>query len=224
MNYIKPRQLRVLVNHAEPLLALGLAAALRQQADFDVLTQDEEGAHWDEERVDVTIADYLAGLALANESRRVHVARKILVMTTFDREQDIRTALEAGIYGYLLSGCSPEELITGVRTLGFGARYLCLAVAQRMADSLTREALTSRESEVLHLVASGHCNKYIATQLQIAVGTVKAHVKAIMNKLDASCRTEAVSIAAQRGLVDNLSLSHVTGGFASQAVPATVYN
>jgi DNA-binding NarL/FixJ family response regulator len=130
-------------------------------------------------------------------------AARVLVMTTHDREHDIRRALEAGVHGYLLLGCPIQELIAGVRALARGSRYFCLAVAQRMAESLTREALTPREADVLRLLVRGQCNKSIARQLEIAVGTVKAHVKAIMGKLDASSRTEAASVAARRGLIDD---------------------
>ena len=91
--------------------------------------------------------------------------------------------------------------------LGRGLRYLGLEVSQRMADSLTRETLTARESEVLRLLAAGLCNKSIASRLLIGVGTVKAHVRGIMGKLGASSRTQVVTIAAQRGLVDEPPLS-----------------
>jgi DNA-binding NarL/FixJ family response regulator len=113
----------------------------------------------------------------------------------------VRGALEQGVHGYLPLDRGIDEFVHGVRTVARGSRYLAPSTAQCMADSLTREALTAREAEVLDLLACGECNKSIARQLDIAVGTVKAHVKAIMGKLDASSRTQAVSVAAQRGLV-----------------------
>jgi DNA-binding NarL/FixJ family response regulator len=195
-------RLDILVMHAEPLVAVGLAAALRQQVGFGVHVDgvDDIGIG-----IDVVITDYQSGLKLArsglNRPAPLKGAR-VLVMTTNDREHDVRLALEAGVHGYLLLGCAIDELAASVRTLGAGSRYLCMAVAQRMADSLTRESLTAREAEVLHLLVRGHCNKMIGRQLEIAVGTVKAHVKAIMGKLGASSRTQAASIAAQRGLGD----------------------
>lgn len=198
--------LDILVMHAEPLIAVGLAAALRQQPGFEVHLHGVDDV--DDMDFDVVVVDYLDGLQLAAINGRRSSAlkgAKVLVMTTHDREHEVRLALEAGVHGYLLSGCSIQELVAGVRALGTGARYLCLAVAQRMAESLTREALTPREAEVLRLLVRGQCNKSIACQLKIAVGTVKAHVKAIMGKLDASSRTEAASVATQRGLIDEHS-------------------
>jgi DNA-binding NarL/FixJ family response regulator len=193
----------VLVMHAEPLIAVGLAAALRQVSGFSVHAQG--GDALSAGAVDVIVADYEAGMQLAsapgNRATGLKNAR-VLVMTTHDREHEVRQALEAGVHGYLLLGCPIQELIAGVTALGRGSRYLCLAVAQRMAESLTREALTPREADVLRLLVRGQCNKSIAKQLDIAVGTVKAHVKAIMGKLDASSRTQAASVAAQRGLID----------------------
>ncbi len=223
MNYVDSRKLRVLVNHTDPVLALGLAAALRQQPDFDVLMQGADTMSWRGAQADVVITDYGDGLALAADSVHAHAMPRVLVMTVFDREHDVRVALEAGVHGYLLLGCSVDELVTGVRSLGHRSRYLCLAVAQRMADSLTREVLTVREAEVLTWIASGQCNKSIASRLDITVGTVKTHVRAIMSKLDAGSRTEAANIATQRGLVDSpLRLSsapHLT----QHPVPATFY-
>jgi DNA-binding NarL/FixJ family response regulator len=205
MNFNDHDPVSVLVMHAEPLIAVGLAAALRQCPGFSV--QIHAGDAAPAEAVDVIVADYQDGVQLASApgKRAPNLkAARVLVMTTHDREHEVRLALEAGVHGYLLLGCPIQELIAGVNALGRGSRYLCLAVAQRMAESLTREALTPREADVLRLLVRGQCNKSIAKQLDIAVGTVKAHVKAIMGKLDASSRTQAASVAAQRGLIDDL--------------------
>jgi DNA-binding NarL/FixJ family response regulator len=195
----------VLVMHADPLIAIGLAAALRQRLEFTVLVHKGDDAP--AKGIDVVVTDYQDGVELVSApSKRLPSlkAARVLVMTTHNREYEVRLALEAGVHGYLLLGCPIQELIAGVNALGRGSRYLCLAVAQRMAESLTREALTQREGDVLRLLVRGQCNKSIAKQLDIAVGTVKAHVKAIMGKLDASSRTQAASVAAQRGLIDDL--------------------
>lgn len=195
---------RVLVLHAEAIVGFGLAAALGTQTGIKV----QLGALPDSSPAlggfDVIVCDYDTGLGLARGAKQnssQHSAARLLLMTAQDREQSVRLALECGVHGYMLLGCPVDEIVTGVRTLASGQRFLSLAVAQRMADSMTRETLTIRESEVLELLACGNCNKSIAREMQIAVGTVKAHVKAIMSKLDASSRTQAVSIAARRGLV-----------------------
>lgn len=204
MNLSDHHRPRVLVMHAEPLVAVGLAAALRQFPGFVVLVSGNNDVP--AEAIDVVVADYQDGVQLASSpgTRAPGLkAARVLVMTACDREHEVRLALEAGVHGYLLLGCPIPELIAGVSALGRGSRYLCLAVAQRMAESLTREALTPREADVLRLLVLGQCNKSIAKQLEIAVGTVKAHVRAIMGKLDASSRTQAASVAAQRGLIDD---------------------
>ena len=206
MNFKDHDPIRVLVMHAEPLIAVGLAAALRQFPGFTVQAHGDDGPS--AEAIDVIVTDYRDGVRIASATglRAPGLkAARVLVMTTQDREHKVRLALEAGVHGYLLLGCPIQELIAGVSALGRGSRYLCLAVAQRMAESLTREALTPREADVLRVLARGQCNKSIAKQLDIAVGTVKVHVKAIMGKLNASSRTQAASVAAQRGLIDGLA-------------------
>jgi DNA-binding NarL/FixJ family response regulator len=123
------------------------------------------------------------------------------VMASQHREHAVRQALEAGVQGYLLQGCPVEEFIQGVRRVALGDYFLSRAVAQQMTLNSTRDALTGRESEVLGLIGRGYCNKSIGRELGIALGTVKTHVKAILSKLDAASRTQAVSRAVQRGLI-----------------------
>jgi DNA-binding NarL/FixJ family response regulator len=200
-------RVQVLVMYAEPLVGYGLAAALRSCDQLEVQLSGTESADGHAARYDVVVCDYDTALSLAGAGRghaqpQAWSDAKLLVMTAQDREQAIRQAMERGVHGYMLLGCGIDEFVQGVKTLATGRRFLSMAVAQRMADSLTREALTAREAEVLGLLACGQCNKSIARELAIAVGTVKAHVKAIMGKLDASSRTQAVSVAAQRGLVE----------------------
>jgi two-component system NarL family response regulator len=209
MNAFAVRRSIVLVMHADPLLRAGLVAALRQHSGFDVLVDGVDAVRADGPAIDVVIADYANAIRLADSALRVmdgplSVAR-ILALTTHDREVEIRRAFEAGVHGYLLLGGPLCELLEGVEAVASGVRFLCRAVAQRMADSLTHATLTSRETEVLQLMASGESNKGIARKLQIEVGTVKSHMSAIMTKLGASSRTQAAGIAATRGLVEERS-------------------
>ena len=202
MNDIGAPRTRVLVSCQEPLLAMGLAAALRDQQAFDVLKAGNDA------EADVVVTDYEGGLSLAREALQSARRCRILIMTMRDREHDVRAAMEAGVHGYLLMGCSIEELAMGVKTLGRGARYLSLEVAQTVADSLSRESLTARETDVLRLLALGQCNKTIARELDITVGTVKGHARAIFSKLNAASRTEAAGIAIRRGLIDEPRREH----------------
>ncbi len=205
MEYLDPLpRVRVLVLHKESIVAHGLRATLGAQPELDV--QQGAGSESNGQGFDVVVCDYDTGLALASPGRaRTGIAAnevsRVLVLTAHASEQSVRQALERGVQGYVLLDSPIDEVVRGVRAVSLGQRYMSHAVAQRMADSLTHETMTTRESEVLYLLAAGQCNKSIARQLQIAVGTVKAHVKSIMGKLDANSRTQAVSIAALRGLV-----------------------
>jgi DNA-binding NarL/FixJ family response regulator len=207
MSIHTPRRSNVLVMHPDPILSAGLVAALRQHASFGIFVHGVDHPGADTSSFDVVIADYQTAMQLADagfrRSHALHGETKILAVTTNDREADIRRAIEAGVRGYLLVGGPLAELIDGVTSVANGLRYMSLSVAQRMADSLTRAALTSREIEVLQLVATGQPNKAIARQLSIELGTVKSHVSAIMTKLGATSRTHAARIAALRGLVEH---------------------
>jgi DNA-binding NarL/FixJ family response regulator len=195
---LDPPRIRVAVQYADPLVAIGLSTVLSQQQDIDLVGQPRGAV------ADIVIADYRHGLSLAHEARRqgrsVRGAR-VLVIATQDREHDVRNALEAGVEGYLELGCAVQDFVHGVRQLARGARYLSVAAAARIAESMAHSVLTQREQQVLVLVARGKSNKAIALVLDISIGTVKAHMKGVMGKLGAVTRTEAASIAGARGMV-----------------------
>lgn len=194
--------LRALARHNAPLLATGINAALSAAPGIEVVTVSDNSSFPD---ADVVICDYDSGMAWAHHQRlRPSTARHapgVVVITWRESEADVRTALQSGVGGYLLGNCGPTELVEAVRAVGRGSPYLCEAAATLVAKSLTRAPLTMRESEILRLIASGMSNKWIAWELNIALGTVKAHAKAIMDKLGARSRTQATVIAAQRGLL-----------------------
>ena len=183
--------IRVLIRHIDPLIAAGAAAALADEPGLVVVDAAPEA--------DVLVADYDGALAwLADTpSRRTGV----LVLSWLDGEAEIRHALQRGARGYLLGGCSLAELVAAVHHVGNGRRHLCAGAAQRLAQSVLRTPLTPREAEVLRLMAIGLPNKRIASRLAIALGTVKAHIQAILAKLEARSRTEATAIAERRGLL-----------------------
>jgi DNA-binding NarL/FixJ family response regulator len=207
MNFQSLRRFNLLVMHPDPILCAGLVAALRQHATFEVFVHGVDHLGVDGPHVDVVIADYANAMQLTDIGVRrqlgVQGDARVLALTPNDREADIRRAIESGVYGYLLVGGPLDELMAGVKAVANGLRYMSVSVAQRMADSLTRASLTSREVEVLRLVATGQPNKSIARELSIELGTVKSHVSAIMTKLGASSRTQAARIAAARGLVED---------------------
>lgn len=207
MNYQTLRRSNVLVMQPDPILSAGLVAALRQQPTFEVFVHGVDNLGPEGPRVDVVIADYVNAMRLTQpEARAAHGPlgnAKILAFTPNDREADVRRAIEAGVHGYLLFGGPLNELVDGVTAVSSGLRYMSLSVAQRIADSLTRATLTSREIDVLSLAATGHPNKVIARELGIELGTVKSHMSTILAKLGARSRTQAARIAAARGLLEN---------------------
>ena len=200
------RPLRAMTRHDDPLLAAGIRAALQAEPGIEIVVPCNDAPVAD---VDVLICDYDSGMeSLRQQHLRASVTPRapgVVVITWCDSEADVRAALQAGIGGYLLGNCSLNQLVEAVRCVDRGMPYLCELAAARVAKSLTRTPLTLRESEILQLMASGLPNKRIALQLCIALGTVKAHAKAIMDKLGANSRTEATVIAAQRGLLANKS-------------------
>ncbi|MES2532940.1 MAG: response regulator transcription factor [Pseudomonadota bacterium] len=201
-------RISIAVAHKDPLVHAGLAASLASVQDFEVRTPtgDPMPAPWERPAIDVLVADYETALACFGTDRptpdRPQAGRpKVMVISHRDTESEIRHALNLGVHGYLLLGCAIDEMIEGVRALHRGQRHLDPHAAQRVVEGLNRKELTSREGDVLRLIAVGHVNKTIATELDISVGTVKAHVKAILAKFGARTRTEAASIAQRRGLL-----------------------
>jgi DNA-binding NarL/FixJ family response regulator len=196
--------IRVLVLHPEAIVSFGLVAALAAHADLQVSAgQPIEGPQRHAE-ADVIVCEHDIGLGLAKAAdRRLAAGQRprLLIVGAPHLQQGVHLALAAGVHGCMLQGCPVEELVQGVRSVALGQRFMSAAVAQNLSICLNRAVLTGRESEVLVLLGRGYCNKSIGRELGIALGTVKTHVKAIFFKLDARSRTQAVSVALQRGLV-----------------------
>jgi len=214
----RPRPVRVLVSEMTPLISSGIAAALKSGTSFEVrsgrLDELLEGHSDGLDSIDVVVIDWQAGLRLAAERSRPDARARVKAVRIFAinqacGERDIRRALEAGVHGYATLSLGLEEFQDGVRSVAHGLRYVCPRSAQRLANSMTHEQLTPREAEVLAQLSHGSCNKVIASELAMALGTVKAHVKSLMAKLDAKTRTQVVSVAISRGLLD------ATSGFDS---------
>jgi len=195
--------INVLVWLAEPLLRAGVRATLGSAPLLRVMDNPEP---WDA-GPHVVITDWASALLIAQRGNSAGIPSalphsRILVISSQAREHAVASALRTGVHGVILSRCTADELVAAIQVLAQGSSYVCPEIAQRLAANCTRDDLTAREEEVLKLLARGQCNKTIARQLGIAVGTVKTHVKGIMSKLEASSRTEAASIAAEKGIVD----------------------
>jgi two-component system, NarL family, response regulator len=201
--------LRVLIADDHTALRLGLASIVATMGQAVLVGEAENGE--DAVRLclalqpDVMTLDLrmpkLDGLRVVERVLAEAPQARILVMTMYDHEEDIFGSIRAGAKGYILKSAPRAEIVTALRKVGSGERYLPEYVATTLATRLSAPALTTREQEVLELMRLGISNKEIGRQLGVAEGTVKAHVREVLGKLGAISRTEAVNLAMQRGLL-----------------------
>ncbi|WP_166455258.1 response regulator transcription factor [Duganella alba] len=197
----------VYVTHTDPLLVAGIVATFSQNEEILVLQPPISRECL--RHAKIVVADYRNGLALHQLTKTDFGGHgpAVLIISYARGGSKVRAALEAGVHGYILQDCTPQELIHSVRQLARGLRYVAPAVAAEMVTSLSQSTLTTRELDTLHLLAQGYSNKTIATRLNIALNTAKVHVKALMLKLDSTTRTQAVVTAIHRGLITENSSS-----------------
>jgi len=201
------KPIRIFLADDHPSLRAGLAAILDNQPDLKVVAEAGSGNEVmsSKEAADVFIMDLRMPDGDGVQTIKSLVARdpatKVLVLTTYDNEEDIFQALEAGARGYLLKDTTKEGLIAAVRQVHQGERYLPQNIASRLADRLIRPNLTPRELDVLRLVSRGRTNKEMASAMFISEETVKSHMKSLFQKLGVHDRAEAVSVSLQRGLI-----------------------
>jgi two-component system, NarL family, response regulator len=201
--------IRVLCVDDHPLIRKGIASILANEADIRLVAEAEDGEAAIEAfrkyRPDVTLMDLrlprLDGIAATRRIREEFPDARIIALTSYEGDQDIYRALSAGVRGYLLKETVHAEVLRAIRTVHAGKRLLPADVADRLTEHFSEIALTPRETEVLGLVAHGLGNREIADRLGTATGTVKMHVQNILEKLSASDRTQAVTIAIQRGIL-----------------------
>ncbi|MBE2215249.1 MAG: response regulator transcription factor [Opitutaceae bacterium] len=203
-------KIRILVADDHFIVRSGLAAVIDCEPDMAVVAQAADGAqaveYFERHRPDVALLDLRMPVLGGNEAietiRRSHPDARILVLTAYSGDEDIHRALEAGAMGYVLKSSTGEGLIPAIRAVAAGERWIPRDVASRLAMRKTYEPLSTREIEVLRLIARGRANKEIARELSISENTVKDHMKNILSKLHVSARTEAVTAAAQRGIIE----------------------
>lgn len=201
--------IRVLLADDHPPLREGLASILSSQPDIEIVAEAGTGSEAlalsAKVAVDVFVLDLRMpggdGLQTIAELIKRDPASRILVLTTYDNEEDIFNALEAGAKGYLLKDTNRAEIIDAVRRIHAGERYLTPLIANRLADRLVRPGLTPRELDVLRFLSRGKSNKEMAAAMMISEETVKTRMKSLFQKLDVHDRTEAVAVALQRGLL-----------------------
>jgi two-component system, NarL family, response regulator len=201
--------IRVLIADDHAIFRQGLATIINRDLDMQVIAQAENGeqaiALFEEHQPDVTLMDLrmpeVEGVAAISAICAIAKSARIIVLTTYDSDEDIYRGLQAGAKGYLLKETEPDELLNAIRTVHRGQQYIPPDVGAKLVQRMGNPELSERELAVLRSLAQGMSNADIAAALSIGEGTVKSHVNRILNKLDVSDRTQAVIIAVKRGIV-----------------------
>ena len=201
--------IRVLLAEDHVIVRDGLAAIINQEDDMRVVAEAGDGREavelWKRHQPDIILMDLrmpgLSGVNAIYELRAADAQVRVIVLTTFDGDEDIYRAIRAGAKAYLLKDVKREELFRCIREVHAGKYFIPPGVAAKLAGRQSAEELTPRELEVLRLLAEGKPNKLIAAAMSIGEVTVKSHVRAIFNKLNVLSRTEAIAAASRSGLV-----------------------
>jgi two-component system, NarL family, response regulator len=202
-------RIRVLSADDHPVVRNGIAAMIANEPDIEVVAQARDGAEavalFEAHAPDVVLMDLrmptLDGVSAIRAIRAIDPDARVVALTTFDGDTDIHRALSAGACAYLLKDALVGDLVAAIRSAVAGRRLIPPAVASRLAEFTPRVELTAREQEVLQLVADGLRNKEIARVIGRSNETVKDHMQSILQKLGARDRTQAVTLALQRGII-----------------------
>ena len=202
-------KIRVLIADDHTTVLAGLASIIDMEPDMIVVAQATNGREavdlWRKHRPDVTLLDLrmpkLDGVGAIDEIRQEETSARIIILTTYDADNDIYRAIKAGAKGYLLKDARREELLNRIRKVNRGETSIPQALVEKLAAGMSSEALTGRELGVLTLLARGKSNKEIGANLFISETTVKGHLRNIFTKLNVLSRTEAITVASRRGLV-----------------------
>lgn len=205
----KPRPTRILVVDDHHVVRSGLAASLGMEDDLVVVGEAESGARalalYPQCAPDVVLMDLRmrdgGGIETTAALRAQAPEARVMIYTTFDGEEDVYRAVQAGARGYLLKSASRDELLAAIRAVAAGGRYLPPELAQRLAGRIAGSDISGREIQVLRLISAGKSNKEIGAALHIAEDTVKRHVSNILGKLGVSDRAQAATEAIRRGFL-----------------------
>ena len=200
---------RVLLVDDHALLRTGVANIINQERDLEVVAEAGNGVEaieaFDRHHPDVTLLDLrmpvMEGVEVVHRIRERDPAARVIVLTTYDTDEEIARALKAGAKAYVLKDISADDLVNCIREVLAGKTYLAPAAAAKLAEGVTRVQLTPRELSTLQLMADGKANKEIANELGISERTVKTHLGHLFEKLGVTSRTEAIGVATRRGLV-----------------------
>jgi len=206
---MKQPRIRILVADDHPVVRDGIVSILKAERDMQVVAQAGDGVEAVEtakkQRPDIMLLDLrmprLDGLGVVTQMQSLQLQSKVIVLTTFESEQDVHVAIKAGARSYLLKDSPRPMLVETIRQVHRGKTCIPPSIGQKLVENMSRPVLTAREMSVLRLIADGKSNKAIADDLGITEGTVKTHVKSLLGKLHAPGRTAAVKEAVHRGLV-----------------------
>ncbi|RZU35203.1 response regulator [Edaphobacter modestus] len=205
-----PTRIRILIADDHPTIRKGLIATLEPEPDMEIVgaapTRQAAIAMWQETRPDITLMDLAlegcdGGVDAIRQIRKESPTAKIIVFSAVTGDEDVFQALRYGAVTFLTKETPDEELVQTIRDVHAGGRPIPPEIARKLADRLTQSSLTTREVEVLSLVARGYRNKEVAAALSISEETVQGHMKHILSKLGVNDRTSAVVVAAQRGII-----------------------
>ena len=201
--------IRIMVIDDQAVVRQGFVALINTVSDMVVVAEGTNGQQaielYRRHRPDVTLMDLrmpeMGGVEAIIAIRKEFPDARLIILTTFDGDEDIYRSLQAGAQGYLLKDMFFEELEDAIRKVHAGSRRIPAHVAARLAERMGSSDLTGRETEVLKQIVAGNSNKAIASRLNISEATVKSHINSILSKLGVSDRTQAATTALQRGLV-----------------------
>ena len=200
---------RVLLVDDHALLRTGVANIINHEPDLRVVAEAENGVEaidaYERHQPDVTLLDLrmpvMEGVEVVRQIRERDPRARVIILTTYDTDDEISQALKAGAKAYVLKDISADDLVACIRDVLAGKTYLAPAAAAKLAEGVTRVQLTPREMATLRLLADGKANKEIANELTISERTVKTHLAHLFEKLGVTSRTEAIKVATRRGLV-----------------------
>jgi DNA-binding NarL/FixJ family response regulator len=201
--------IRVIIVDDHPVVRFGLASIMGLQSDMvvagEAATGEEACALCAKQAADVVLMDLrlpgLSGVEAIRALRKSHPTLRFIVLTTYDGDEDIHRALEAGAQSYLLKAMSHADLANAIRAVASGLKYIPASISKSLEARPPHSELSAREMQVLELIVKGHSNREIGQKLRISEATVKWHVNIILSRLNVSDRTQAAVAALQRGIV-----------------------
>jgi len=203
------KRIRILIVDDHPVVRAGLSSMLATQPGIDVAGSASSG----EEALDMVRRDMpdvvlldlrmpgMSGIDTLLALKAMKAPARVIILTSFEMDENIYRAVQAGALGYLLKDTSQSQMLEAINTVHSGRRYIPSQIAARLAERMMRSNLTAREVEILEMLAKGLTNKQIGTALSISDNTVRNHVNSIMEKMEVSDRTEAVAVAIQQGIL-----------------------